>query len=248
MSTPGSRRPRYQIVTDTLIREIEAGRYPVGSFLPVEAELLTRFQVSRTTVREALKRLSALGLVATLHGVGTRIESRRIHTSYVVSMKSIADGVQYEGGAGEFVILHRSSVVATREDETILSTRQGQRWRRLSGYRTTPGDDSTAFAQVLIFIREPYDTAVTAKARHKIAFYSAIEKKFHLEIVRIEQEIEAIAIDQASAKTLRVAPGSPGLKVVRRYYCHESEPFEVTINIYPPNRFTYKMHLQRERG
>ena len=52
--------------------------------------------------------------------------------------------------------------------------------------------------------------------------------------------------NMAAAKLLGAVPGSPGMRVVRRYYSLENEPFEVTVNIYPANRYTYKMHLQRE--
>src|SRR5690606_21631488 len=90
-SAPPSGRARYLIVTDTLVREIGAGTYPTGTLLPREAELIERFQVSRTTIREALKRLSSMGLVATIHGVGTRVEAREVKTSYLVAMRSIKD-------------------------------------------------------------------------------------------------------------------------------------------------------------
>lgn len=42
-----------------------------GEKLPTEAEIMVRFDVSRTVVREALSRLQASSLVETRHGVGT---------------------------------------------------------------------------------------------------------------------------------------------------------------------------------
>ena len=40
------------------------GRYPPGSLLPREPELIAKFGVSRTALREALKVLAAKGLVS----------------------------------------------------------------------------------------------------------------------------------------------------------------------------------------
>lgn len=53
--------------------EIIGGRYPPGSNLPPEPDLLARFQISRPILREALKTLSAKGLVVQKTRVGTRV-------------------------------------------------------------------------------------------------------------------------------------------------------------------------------
>ena len=42
-----------------------------GEKLPTEAEIMVRFDVSRTVVRESLSKLQASGLVETRHGIGT---------------------------------------------------------------------------------------------------------------------------------------------------------------------------------
>jgi DNA-binding FadR family transcriptional regulator len=53
--------------------EILLGVYPPGANLPAEAELLARFEVSRTVLREVLKTLAAKGLVSAKTRVGTRV-------------------------------------------------------------------------------------------------------------------------------------------------------------------------------
>lgn len=57
----------------TLGTEILRGVYPPGANLPPEPELLARFQVSRTVLREVSKTLSAKGLVIAKTRVGTRV-------------------------------------------------------------------------------------------------------------------------------------------------------------------------------
>jgi DNA-binding FadR family transcriptional regulator len=53
--------------------DILTGRYPSGAQLPGEAELLARFQVSRTVLREVLKTLTAKGFVVSRTRVGTTV-------------------------------------------------------------------------------------------------------------------------------------------------------------------------------
>ncbi|WP_137893360.1 FadR/GntR family transcriptional regulator [Ramlibacter sp. 2FC] len=58
-------------VVDSLATGIRQGQLKAGDKLPTEAEIMTRFDVSRTVVREAISRLQASGLVETRHGIGT---------------------------------------------------------------------------------------------------------------------------------------------------------------------------------
>lgn len=53
--------------------EILAGVHAPGMVLPSEPDLLARFQVSRTVLREALKTLAAKGLVVSKTRVGTKV-------------------------------------------------------------------------------------------------------------------------------------------------------------------------------
>nr|WP_244642828.1 FadR/GntR family transcriptional regulator [Phyllobacterium sp. 628] len=57
-------------------QRIVSGAYPENSILPGDAELLERFGVSRTVLREALKTLAAKGLIQPKAKIGTRVLER----------------------------------------------------------------------------------------------------------------------------------------------------------------------------
>src|SRR5262249_38483150 len=84
-------QPRYRQLAQTLINEIESGRYPVGDLLPTEFELCEQFGASRFTVREAIKQLVQLGLVARQPGVGTRVKIAQPASEYRQVMQRLAD-------------------------------------------------------------------------------------------------------------------------------------------------------------
>ena len=71
----GAARPRsaHDLVAQAVGRAILEGEYQVGSILPGDAELMERFGVSRTALREALKTLAAKGLIESKTRVGTRV-------------------------------------------------------------------------------------------------------------------------------------------------------------------------------
>jgi DNA-binding FadR family transcriptional regulator len=67
------RRPRglVQEIVEGLAGNIRDGLIKPGDKLPSESEIMARFDVSRTVVREALSKLQASKLVETRHGIGT---------------------------------------------------------------------------------------------------------------------------------------------------------------------------------
>ncbi|MFJ6572098.1 GntR family transcriptional regulator [Streptomyces sp. NPDC091292] len=62
---------KHQRIARVLAREIRSGALEPGSRLPGEHALTQRFEVSRTTVRQALDELSRQGLISTHAGVGS---------------------------------------------------------------------------------------------------------------------------------------------------------------------------------
>ena len=76
-----SPQPRYRQLAQTLISEIQSGRYPVGDLMPTEMELCAQFGASRFTVREAMKQLVQMGLVARHAGVGSRVQATAVFSS-----------------------------------------------------------------------------------------------------------------------------------------------------------------------
>lgn len=93
-AAPGRmRRPRGLVseIVASLEADIREGRLVPGQKLPSESELVGRFDVSRTVVREAISRLQASGLVETRHGIGTFvIEPRAVEPIFRIAPGDVA--------------------------------------------------------------------------------------------------------------------------------------------------------------
>src|SRR5579864_6669676 len=74
---PVARSSVVDAVADRLRGEILGGRVAAGSRLPSERELSLALGVNRLTLRAALARLEAMGLIAIRHGAGTVVASWR---------------------------------------------------------------------------------------------------------------------------------------------------------------------------
>jgi GntR family transcriptional regulator, transcriptional repressor for pyruvate dehydrogenase complex len=116
-------------IVGSLAANIREGRLPPGAKLPTEAEIMARFAVSRTVVREALSRLQASGLVETRHGIGTFVLAR-------------ADGGNFRIAAEDFATV--ADVISVLELRISLETEAAG----LAAQRRT-ADNLAAMAQAL---------------------------------------------------------------------------------------------------
>jgi GntR family transcriptional regulator, transcriptional repressor for pyruvate dehydrogenase complex len=72
-----TRPSRAREVADGLVEQIAEGRWQPGDQLPPESVLAQQLGVSRSSVREAIHRLQAQGLVRVVHGRGTYVLEAR---------------------------------------------------------------------------------------------------------------------------------------------------------------------------
>jgi len=70
--------PRYIQIADSLLDQIESGQLAPGTRLPAERTMSEMFDVNRLTLRRALSRLEALGLVTRQHGKGNYVAEPKI--------------------------------------------------------------------------------------------------------------------------------------------------------------------------
>jgi DNA-binding FadR family transcriptional regulator len=128
-SVLGTVRPRtnHSQVVHKLGLSIVSGEFAIGEILPGDVDLVQRFKVSRTILREAMKTLAAKGMVAPKARIGTRVtppDQWNMFDSDVLSW-------HFEAGVSEDFLLHLydirlafepfgASLAATRATEKDL--------------------------------------------------------------------------------------------------------------------------------
>ncbi|MFC4485953.1 GntR family transcriptional regulator [Tepidiphilus baoligensis] len=230
-------QPRYLVLAQALIDDIRVGRYPIGSLLPSENELCQQFSVSRHTVREAIRRLLELGLVTRQPGVGTKVKATRIASRYIQASESISDLFQYVHDV-RLKICSSEEVFADEQLADLLECQVGQAWLKVSGERYIP-DQQLPLSLTDVYIARPYYGVLDALDDPSVPIYSIIEQKYGVMVVEVRQEISAVLIDDTAASRLGTISGAAGLRVVRKYFATNGELFEVAVNLYPGDRFSY---------
>jgi GntR family transcriptional regulator len=236
--------PRYQQIADELTAKIASGRFAVGSLLPTEMELCERYDISRSTVREALRRLRDAGLISRQRRTGTKVIAQTPPAVYRQPTNSISDLLQYADDT-RIEILSEKRVICDAPLATLLECREGHAWLRLNSLRTVPNDPrpicmTTAFVDAGL-------PNIDKHLGNVVGPISAmLERTYGIRIARIEQSIQAIRLNKLQAKLLRADIGTPALRAVRRYYRENGTLIELSSAIHPGDRFTYVTSLVRE--
>lgn len=233
--------PRYQQVADALRRSIEAGNYPVGSFLPPEIDLCAAFNVSRHTAREALRRLSEAGLIQRRQGSGSQVVADRAPAAYVHAMRSLNELFQYAADTDFRTGLAVLARPALEFAEDLDGS--GEEWLATSGLRTG-GGRPICFSHV--FINRRFAEIGPDLAGLKGAIYAHLEDRFGVEVAEVEQSIRVVGLPPDAASALHERRLAPAARVRRRYRDGAGTLLIASVNYHPAEGFDYAMRLRRE--
>jgi GntR family transcriptional regulator len=231
-------QPRYRQLAQTLISEIQCGRYPVGGLMPTEMELCAQFGASRFTVREAIKQLVELGLVSRQAGVGTKVLGDATRPTYRQVMEGISDLQQYTADT-ELEIIDTSMVAVSGALCELLAARAGESWLRIESLRRLEDRKAPPICFTEIYIHPTFRSVRDLGGRSTVPIYVRIEEQFGEQIREVQQQISARALSEDLARRLAAEPRAPALLVTRTYRNRRGEVIEVAISTHPADRFTY---------
>ena len=239
MAATGS---RYALLADSIIADIGAGNYAVGSMLPTEAQLCEQFGVSRHTVREALRRLREMGLVSRHQGIGTRVRAKRGNARYVQSVDSISDLFAYTKDT-RLAINARRDLTAGPQQSGLPRCTPGQRWHVVEVTRFV-STESLPIVASEIYIPQAYAVIARDLQNLRVPVYTLLEDHFGERIAEVQQVMSACPVPARKARILKVRPGSAGLAITRHYLGGDDKTLLVSMSLYPAGRFSYSMSLR----
>lgn len=242
---------RYAHVARELMQAISDGRYPVGSLLPNEFELTEQFDVSRSTIRAAMRELQEAGIVSRKRNAGTRVEASSPQSNrggFTQSLGSI-EAVQQFGVETERHVQRVADIVADEQLSTALGCQPGRRWLRISSLRMIPGDRAKKpICWTDVYIDDAFAREVRLRMdSHPDIFGTLVEKISGRRFSEIRQDISAVGVSRDLAEPLKVAPGAHALSIRRQYLFSSNEMAEVSVSIHPADSFSYSMRLTRQQ-
>jgi GntR family transcriptional regulator len=232
--------PLYRQLT-TVIRAL-ARDGSIPDALVTERSLCERFNVSRTTVRQALHELAAEGVVVRLQGKGTTLVPRKPGAPTPVWVfGSLEDMIAY-GFETTYALLEQGTAPATQDIADALRLEHRALAYRFLGTRAAGG---SPFALLESWLPYQIGVQLAPMLHGNSPIIALIENNLGVHVAEVEQSCTAVAATRAVARHTGVRAGRPTLLIRRLYFEASGAPLALSMNACNPARFHYRVRLRR---
>lgn len=233
--------PMYIQLADQLSDAIRHGNYQAGDKLPSESDLCREFQVSRITVRQALKLLMQKGLVFSVHGKGTFVKAPAMHQD-LDKIISFSRALQLKGLEGYTQVHSYHPSLSDPAAQVYLGPEAFN--LNLLGY---------ASGSPIVYYRSFFCPALGEKmlaaareAQGQKAAFSTYDlySKIGKALSRVNQTIIAMNASPELEHILHVSQGQALMVLESVYYSSQGEVLEYKTGYYRSD--IYSFHLIRQ--
>ncbi|TYB69170.1 GntR family transcriptional regulator [Nonomuraea sp. PA05] len=230
--------PLYRQIKDILRKEIAGGAADPQRPM-TEEQLLSRFEVSRAPIRQALKELANEGYVYRKQGKGTfPVPGTRVHRPADVRPGAL---YQYLYDTG----LHPASTVSgieRAEPPARIRHRLGTgAHERLLHFTRLISVENEPLVEADVYIRAPEDFSPTAaELEDEGSAFELLKRDFGITLDRAEHEAWATAATAAHAAALGVREGSPLLVIETVFFTTGGLPAGWRSAVHQAEQFKYR--------
>ncbi|MCZ7562577.1 MAG: GntR family transcriptional regulator [Burkholderiales bacterium] len=235
--------PRYHQVYLVLREQIVDGRFESAKPLPGEHELAGAFGVSRVTMRAALDRLVAEGLIERQRGRGTFARAAHARPAVRADLSGLLENLVALGLKTSVRLVELAAIQAPADVAEALGIAPGtpvQKAIRVRSLKGAPLSHITTFVPLAV---ASFDRRALS-ARPMLALL----EDAGIEVASADQALSAKLADHAVAPLLEVGLGAALLAVTRVVYGADGRAVQLLRGLYRPDRYEYHMHLTRSGG
>lgn len=234
---------KYQLIFKDLQEKIANDTYPVGDYLPTEAQLCQLYSASRDTIRKALKLLNQAGMVESLQGQGTKVVQRQ-HIQFPVSeLTSYQELVDKLGMVSRTKVLAVEKVIV--DDKLALKTGFASKsiiWR-VRRQRQLDGVAAVLDTDYL-------DTRIVPKMTTAIAqdsIYAYLENELGLDIAYAQKEITIDQVSDTDKLHLDLGADKHLVSVKSKVFLGNTRQFQFTESRHKLDKFKFVDFAKRHK-
>lgn len=236
-----TKRPMYRQIADTIRQQIIGGELQPGDALPTEVVLREQYQVSRVTVRQALKLLTEQQVIESIQGSGSYVKEERVNydiyqlTSFYEKLTD--RNVETHSDVLIFEVTSASQLIAN-----ALHLLEGEKVyyvKRVRFIKQKPVTLEETWMPLALFPDLTYSVMQKSK-------YHYIEQVKKMIIERSEQEIIPVMPSEEVVSALGIDPLKPILEKISTGYLQDGTVFEYSRNFFKSD--DYKFTLVAKRG
>lgn len=199
--------PLYFQLKELILAEIKSGNYKSGSLIPTENELSEAFEISRTTVRQAITELVQEGWLYRIKSKGTFVSQPKINQDFIKKLESFNAQMSRLGMVPSTEVLNLSVQKASESIASALKISEKDKVIFLHRKRLADGDPIVTIKTYL-----PYDKCAflmdhdfTQESLYQILGAKGDEFR----IFQIQRLVEAVEATTEDSSHLNIRRGKP---------------------------------------
>jgi GntR family transcriptional regulator len=229
--------PLYYQLRQLLADRITSGEWQPGDMLPTEEQLQEQYNLSRTTVRQALKELEFEGLISRYRGRGTFVSKPKLSHSPDPHF-NLTTFLQQQGMEPGWRVLSAEWVSATSEVAERLAIDFGTQVYQLRRLRLANGEP---IGYHIAHVIPAFAEKINEERFDQGGSLDYLRRTGQQNEIYANRIIEAVLASEETAKLLDVVAGSAILMVRRRVFDPEGVPIEDMRAMYRGDRFQYRV-------
>lgn len=232
--------PLYRQLEEIMKQRITNQDWEAGARIPTETELIEEFDVSRTTVREAVDQLVQEGLLDKLQGRGTFVRRQPLEVP-LGPLTGFAEEVLERGQIPSATLLSTELSRDFFYEAHQLKVPHGEAVLRIERVRLADGEP---IALERTFWPRAVGELLLEEDLNRAQFYPILERH-GVYLVEADEKILAANASEEEVRILGVEPGEALLEMRRVSYGEDGRPVEFARNRYRSDRYFYQVHLKR---
>lgn len=226
--------PYHAQIKEIIRNEIEEGKYI--DRIPSERELMDRFSVSRTTVREAISALVHDGVLEKIHGKGTFITSHPVN-DWLGNLRSYTETIETMGMKPGVKLLNNGKQ-SGREIAEILGVIDYYVIERLRFANSEPIAIERTYYPIEIGLK------LAEYNLNEVTLYTQLES-IGITLYEAEQKITGTMPDFEDAKLLGISPSTCVLVAERLTHDPRGNIVEYCQSIYRSDKYAFCIKMFR---
>ena len=236
--------PRYKQLADTIRATIERGLLRDNDALPSERDLSEKYEVSRDTVRKAVRYLEERGVIYSDHGRGTFVAPAIVRRMSRF-IDSFSQDTQHRGGVPGQRILAVEPSAASMGIAGLLGLEPGYPLMRVRRVRLVDGHPVGVHDAYFPLPRGA--RLERAELERAESLYQLLGDKFGFAPAEAVENLNAAAADAEDASLLGIDVGAPILICERITLSDRREPIEYCLMKYVAS-YRYSTRIAKHSG
>jgi GntR family transcriptional regulator len=230
--------PKYYELRQWLRAQVDG--MPPGTPVAPERALSERFNVSRTTVRQALHDLAVEGRIVRRQGRGTFVAPPKV--TQPMELSSYTQAMSSQGRRPGSHVVDVAEVDAEAEVAARLGLVAGAPVVRLERVRYA---DDEPMAVETVYLDHDRFPGIGGELRADTSLYAVLEGRYGVVPALADETIETVLAPPAAARLLGTDAATPMLLLTRSTRDASGRPVEYVRSLYRGDRFRFSTKLTR---